>query len=201
MAYWIPRVGHNMISSVSIDIGGHQIDKQTGEWLNIYDELTRQSGLGKINEGRYDEMIGCVDGETTYIKKSPITTSEYYSDYSDVDTRLCNNSMPLLTHVNGLNNNLKILYSNTAYDISLSSGIYTGPKITDLIKTSINATDGLSGFSSSYYVPNSTINVSASSGFTIYGNSTANTTLGITNNLVSADGTAVWFQKIYRCIH
>ena len=38
----------------------------------------------------------------------------------------------------------------------------------------------------------------SSSGFTIYGNSTANTTLGITNNLVSADGTAVWFQNIIK---
>ena len=73
MAYWIPRVGHNLIKNVSIDIGGHQIDKQTGEWLNIYDELSRSYGFGKVNEGKYDEMIGSVDGETTYIKKSPIT--------------------------------------------------------------------------------------------------------------------------------
>ena len=84
MAYWIPRVGHNLISSVSLDIGGHQIDKQTGEWMNIYDELSRPSTQGKINEGKYDEMIGSVDGETTYIKKSPITKTEYFSNFSCV---------------------------------------------------------------------------------------------------------------------
>jgi hypothetical protein len=199
MAYWIPRIGHNLISSVSIDIGGRQIDSQQGEWMNIYDELSRPANLGKINEGKYDEMIGSIDGETTYIKKSPITKTEYYSDFSDIKGSICETGMPLLTHINNYNKELKITYSSNTYTANITSGIYTGPKITDLIKTNINSVDGLSGFTTSFAKGNNIISISSTESFTILGNSKANTTLGITRNLAGTSvnaNTVIFPQEI-----
>lgn len=37
---WIPFVGESLIRSVSIEIGGQEMDKHYGEWLHIWNELT-----------------------------------------------------------------------------------------------------------------------------------------------------------------
>ena len=51
---WKSNLGHRMIDEVSIEIGGQQIDKHYGDWLNIWNELTQSAEkvLG------YDNMIG-----------------------------------------------------------------------------------------------------------------------------------------------
>lgn len=41
---WTPRVGVTLIESVELNIGGSRIDKQYGDWMNIWYELTRQPG-------------------------------------------------------------------------------------------------------------------------------------------------------------
>jgi hypothetical protein len=41
---WLNWVGHNLIQSVYIEIGGQQIDKHYGDWLHIWNELTRTAG-------------------------------------------------------------------------------------------------------------------------------------------------------------
>ena len=38
---WVEEVGHAMIKSVELQIGGTKIDKHYGEWLHIWQELTR----------------------------------------------------------------------------------------------------------------------------------------------------------------
>lgn len=38
--YWANDIGHSIIQDVSIEIGDKEIDKHTGEWLNIWSELT-----------------------------------------------------------------------------------------------------------------------------------------------------------------
>ena len=48
------KVGHRMIDEVSIEIGGQQIDKHYGDWLEIWNELT-QTAEKKYG---YSEMIG-----------------------------------------------------------------------------------------------------------------------------------------------
>lgn len=54
---WVRRLGHALIRSVEIEIGGSQIDKQYGTWLDIWYELTHD-----VNQERgYREMIGDVD--------------------------------------------------------------------------------------------------------------------------------------------
>jgi len=51
---WIDNLGHYLIESVSISIGGQKIDEQYGDWLDIWSQLTVPAGkmLG------YLEMIG-----------------------------------------------------------------------------------------------------------------------------------------------
>lgn len=59
---WIRRLGHALIKSVEITIGGARIDKQYGTWLDIWCELARQ---GDHDKG-YNKMIGDIPELTTY---------------------------------------------------------------------------------------------------------------------------------------
>jgi hypothetical protein len=43
-AAWVRRVGHALISSVEVTIGGATIDKQYGTWLDVWYELARRAG-------------------------------------------------------------------------------------------------------------------------------------------------------------
>ena len=51
---WVRRLGHSMIREVSCQIGGATIDRQTGDWMNVWHELARDSNL----DVGYAEMIG-----------------------------------------------------------------------------------------------------------------------------------------------
>jgi hypothetical protein len=60
---WVRRVGHALIKSVEVEIGGSRIDKQYGVWLNIWYELARHAGDG---ERGFAKMVGDVPELTTY---------------------------------------------------------------------------------------------------------------------------------------
>jgi hypothetical protein len=51
---WTNSLGHALIRSVSIEIGGQKIDTQYGEWLEIWNALTQVSE----KENGYNHMIG-----------------------------------------------------------------------------------------------------------------------------------------------
>jgi hypothetical protein len=52
--YWVNDIGYALIHDVSIEIGEREIDKHTGEWLNIWAELTVP-----INQRQgFNEMVG-----------------------------------------------------------------------------------------------------------------------------------------------
>lgn len=53
---WVEEVGHALIKSVEIEIGGQRIDKHYGEWLHIWTELTMEPG----HVAGYQHMIGNV---------------------------------------------------------------------------------------------------------------------------------------------
>lgn len=57
---WTRRLGHAIIDSVEVEIGGSRIDKQYGDWLNIWYELARQ---GDHDRG-YAHMIGDIPALT-----------------------------------------------------------------------------------------------------------------------------------------
>lgn len=52
--YWVNDIGHALIQDVSIEIGEKEIDKQTGEWLHIWEELTTSAD----KRSGYNEMVG-----------------------------------------------------------------------------------------------------------------------------------------------
>jgi len=53
---WVRRIGHAIVDETELEIGGSQIDKQYGDWLNIWYELSHESG----HEYGYAKMIGDV---------------------------------------------------------------------------------------------------------------------------------------------
>jgi hypothetical protein len=58
---WVTSLGHALIDNVELEIGGTRIDKHWGDWLTIWNELSR-----KIGQDRgYNTMIGNVPALTT----------------------------------------------------------------------------------------------------------------------------------------
>lgn len=60
---WVKRLGHALIQSVEVEIGGSKIDKHYGTWLNIWYELARDAGDKKRS---FAKMIGDVPELTKY---------------------------------------------------------------------------------------------------------------------------------------
>ena len=58
---WVGMLGYSIIEYIELQIGGTRIDRQYGEWLNIWHELTHEdSHIRGINR-----MIGNIDSMTT----------------------------------------------------------------------------------------------------------------------------------------
>ena len=51
---WVNYLGHALIKYTEIEIGGQTIDKQYGEWLHIWNQLTMEAG----QESGYHRMVG-----------------------------------------------------------------------------------------------------------------------------------------------
>lgn len=51
---WLNWIGHVLIKSVEVEIGGQRIDRHYGDWLHIWNELTQTSG----HEQGYANMVG-----------------------------------------------------------------------------------------------------------------------------------------------
>jgi hypothetical protein len=63
---WTKRLGHALINSITFQIGGQVIDKQTGTWLDIWHELSRNDS----HDRGYDLMIGDTPSMTSYNNKN-----------------------------------------------------------------------------------------------------------------------------------
>jgi len=57
---YVKRLGHAMVESVKVEIGGSKIDEQYGDWLNVWYELTHKTG----QERGYAKMVGDVSNLT-----------------------------------------------------------------------------------------------------------------------------------------
>ena len=57
-----PIVGHALIKSVEVEIGGQRIDKHYGEWMHVWNELTETAG----HKNGYAEMVGNTHALTHY---------------------------------------------------------------------------------------------------------------------------------------
>jgi len=52
--YWVNDIAYTLIHDISVEIGEKEIDKHTGEWLNIWGELT----VPASQRQGYNEMVG-----------------------------------------------------------------------------------------------------------------------------------------------
>jgi len=59
---WVKRIGHAIIDLIDIEIGGQRIDRQYGDWINIWWELTHS----EFQKQNYMKMIGNVCELTTF---------------------------------------------------------------------------------------------------------------------------------------
>ena len=53
-ARWLDNPGHQLISMVEVEIGGQRIDRQYGDWMHIWNQLT----LTSEQEDGFHKMIG-----------------------------------------------------------------------------------------------------------------------------------------------
>ena len=71
LASYVNSIGHALIEEISIDIGEQEIDKQTGEWMEIWSELTVPSS----KRNAFNTMIGRQDGTFPPPKTYPADTA------------------------------------------------------------------------------------------------------------------------------
>jgi len=67
---WTRNIGHVLIDYVNIEIGGQEIDRHYGDWLNIWNELTQTAE----KEDGYNVMIGNTTTLTTAASTIPAST-------------------------------------------------------------------------------------------------------------------------------
>lgn len=75
---WVDHVGHHLIKQVEVEIGGQRIDRQYGDWLQIWYELTCGMDKRHYTGHGYDDMIGHGDAanETSLQHWGPEDTPE-----------------------------------------------------------------------------------------------------------------------------
>ena len=59
-ARWLDFPGEQLISQVDVEIGGQRIDRQYGDWMHIWNQLT----MSKTQESAYFKMVGNTTGLT-----------------------------------------------------------------------------------------------------------------------------------------
>lgn len=67
---WTPKIGHAMIKTVELNIGGTTIDKHYGDWMNVWYELARKFA----HDRGYDEMIGNTSALTASTAGTSVAT-------------------------------------------------------------------------------------------------------------------------------
>lgn len=114
---WVNWLGHALVKSVEVEIGGQRIDKHYSDWLHIWNELTQTAG----HQIGYANMVGNIPTLTTPVKNSGTSTVTVAGDvmYIPLQFWFCRNpglALPLIAlqyHEVKINlelNDLKNLY-------------------------------------------------------------------------------------------
>lgn len=91
--YWVENIGNVLISEVSIEIGGQQIDKHYGIFMHIWNQLT----VNAEKSAGYDVMIGNTTTLTT--NEAPTTSTPATTLYVPFRFWFCENAglaLPLI---------------------------------------------------------------------------------------------------------
>ncbi|AUF82093.1 major capsid protein [Tetraselmis virus 1] len=92
---WLNFIGHLLIDWVEFEIGGQRIDKQYGEWMQVYSELSLKPG----HAAGYANMIGNVPALTNVVTTGTVGPAEGVSLYIPLQFYFCRNpglSVPLV---------------------------------------------------------------------------------------------------------
>jgi len=79
---WINKIGYMMLNAIELEIGGQIIDRQWGDWLNIWQQLTAPQspdGLYKMI-GQVPELTSFTNGKAGYRLYIPL--SFYFCKYN-----------------------------------------------------------------------------------------------------------------------
>jgi len=97
---WLNWVGHKLIKTTRLVLGGVEIDRYSGEWLHIWNELSQKPG----HKEAYAEMVGNVPGltqiSTTKGDGNSQTLINEYTLYVPLQFWFCKNpglSIPLVS--------------------------------------------------------------------------------------------------------
>ncbi len=82
-ARWLDFPGEHMVSTVEVEIGGQRIDRQYGDWMHIWNQLT----LTAEQERGYNKMVGQTSQLTYLIDPS----------FADVDSACAGTDVPCNT--------------------------------------------------------------------------------------------------------
>ena len=88
---WANYIGHVLIRSVEVEIGGQRIDRHYGDWLNIWNELTQEPG----KQAGYDNMVG----NTVALTGTALNSTEATTLYVPLQFWFCRNpglALPLI---------------------------------------------------------------------------------------------------------
>lgn len=104
---WVNYIGHALIKTVEVEIGGQRIDKHYGDWLNIWNELTQEPG----HQVGYDNMVG----NTIFLTGAGLSNTEATTLYIPFQFWL----NYLTKRIDISEDPLKILRGNKEIDISI----------------------------------------------------------------------------------
>lgn len=93
---WVRRLGHELINNVDVEIGGSQIDKHYGTWMDVWYELTHSTE----QERGYKKCIGDVPELTELVAARPDGTfKDAFTMFIPLQFWFCRNpglSLPLI---------------------------------------------------------------------------------------------------------
>ena len=143
---WVKKIGLALLSYVDLEIGGVLIDRQYGDYLNIWNELTLNLGRKKA----FNTMIGNVDILTKY---SNGKTS--YSLYVPLNFWFCQDSGISLPIVAMIHNDIKIhvqfndfnkCYLETPTNYIQTSEPYSLFKVGEIIRQTVGGVTAIGRF-------------------------------------------------------
>jgi len=83
-ARWLDFPGEQLVDQVEVEIGGQRIDRQYGDWMHVWNQLT----LSKEQERGYNKMVGQTTA-LTYLTDSKFANLESPCNSNDAPTQTC----------------------------------------------------------------------------------------------------------------
>jgi hypothetical protein len=90
---WLHYIGHRLIKQVELEIGGQRIDRQYGDWMQIWTQLSTEAG----NVRALNSLIGHTDDLTLVKTSAGVTLDAPCSSFEYTQTCLSRKGTPAKT--------------------------------------------------------------------------------------------------------